>query len=155
MRILVTGANGYIGMRLLPKLLEQGHEVVCAVRSKIRFTSIKELKKQVEVVELDFLEDKDAPEAIKNIDVAYYLIHSMTASTKDFDEKEAAAAHNFNHMMAQTSVDQVIYLSGIINEDKLSKHLKSRKQVEEINDSLKLDVLRNGDSEGNQPTTEH
>ncbi len=144
MRILLTGANGYIGMRLLPRLIEQGHEVICAVRNKNRFTSNQELKEKVEVVEIDFLEDPEPPEAIKNIDVAYYLIHSMTASTKDFDEKEARAAENFNKMMAATSVNQVIYLSGIINEEKLSKHLESRKKVEEIlyKGNFNLTVLR-------------
>ena len=144
MRILLTGANGYIGMRLLPQLLEQGHEVVCAVRNRNRFTSNEELKEKVEVVELDFLKDTTAPDVIRNIDVAYYLIHSMTASTKDFDKQEAQAAKNFNKIMAETSVGQVIYLSGIINEEKLSKHLQSRKAVEEIlyDGSYKLTVLR-------------
>ncbi|MGY5848218.1 SDR family oxidoreductase [Salegentibacter sp. HM20] len=144
MRILLTGANGYIGMRLLPQLLESGHEVVCAVRNKNRFTSNKELREKVELVELDFLKDDSAPDIIKNIDAAYYLIHSMSASTKDFDEQEARAARNFNKIMAETSVEQVIYLSGIINEEKLSKHLKSRKQVEEIlyKGNFKLTVLR-------------
>ncbi len=144
MRILLTGANGYIGMRLLPQLIEQGHEVICAVRNKNRFTSNEELKDKVEIVELDFLEDIKAPEIIKNIDVAYYLIHSMTGSSKDFDEQEATAARNFNQMMAKTSVNQVIYLSGIINEEKLSKHLQSRKAVEEIlyKGNFNLTVLR-------------
>ncbi|SDS07136.1 SDR family oxidoreductase [Christiangramia echinicola] len=144
MRILLTGANGYIGMRLLPQLLEQGHEVVCAVRNKNRFTSNDELKEKVEIVELDFLEDSSAPEKIRNIDIAYYLIHSMTGSTKDFDKQEALAAENFIKMMSETSVNQVIYLSGIINEEKLSKHLKSRKAVEEIlyKGEFNLTVLR-------------
>ncbi|MEO2062523.1 MAG: SDR family oxidoreductase [Christiangramia sp.] len=144
MRILLTGANGYIGMRLLPKLLDDGHEVICAVRNKVRFTSNEELLEKVEIVELDFLKDTEAPEKIRNIDVAYYLIHSMSASTKDFDVKEAEAARNFNQMMEQTSVNQVIYLSGIVNEKELSKHLKSRKQVEDIlyKGDFKLTVLR-------------
>ena len=144
MRILLTGANGYIGMRLLPQLLEQGHEVICAVRNRKRFTSSEELKDKVEIVEIDFLKDSVAPEDIRNIDAAYYLIHSMTASTKDFDIQEATAAENFNKMMAATSVNQVIYLSGIINEEKLSKHLESRKKVEEIlyQGSFNLTVLR-------------
>ncbi|MDT0650495.1 SDR family oxidoreductase [Autumnicola edwardsiae] len=132
MRILLTGANGYIGMRLLPELIEQGHEVICAVRNKNRFSSSSELRKQVEIVEIDFLEDNEPPEKILNIDIAYYLIHSMSASTTDFEEKEAKAAKNFNTMMTGTSVNQVIYLSGIINEENLSKHLLSRKKVEEI-----------------------
>ena len=144
MRILLTGANGYIGMRLLPQLLEQGHEVVCAVRNKYRFSSSNDLKEKIEIVELDFLEHTAAPEAIKNIDVAYYLIHSMSGNTKNFDEQEAASARNFNKMMTETSVNQVIYLSGIVNEEKLSKHLKSRKKVEDIlyKGNFNLSVLR-------------
>lgn len=144
MRILLTGANGYIGMRLLPQLIDQGHEVVCAVRNRDRFTSYKEIKDHVEIVEIDFVDHDSPPEKIKNIDVAYYLIHSMTATTKDFDKIEAKAAENFNKMMEQTSVNQVIYLSGIINEEKLSKHLQSRKKVEEIlyKGDFNLTVLR-------------
>ncbi|TRO65653.1 SDR family oxidoreductase [Christiangramia sabulilitoris] len=144
MRILLTGANGYIGMRLLPQLIEQGHDIVCAVRNRNRFTSNEELKDRVEIVEIDFLKDNKAAEKIKNIDVAYYLIHSMTGSSSDFDKQEAEAAENFNKMMAETTVKQVIYLSGIINEEKLSKHLKSRKAVEEIlyKGEFKLTVLR-------------
>lgn len=144
MRILLTGANGYIGMRLLPQLLELGHEVVCAVRNKNRFISTKELSDNVEVVEIDFLKDAHAPSSIRNIDIAYYLIHSMTGSTKNFDKQEAKAAENFNKMMAETPVNQVIYLSGIVNEEKLSKHLKSRKRVEEIlyTGNFNLTVLR-------------
>ncbi len=144
MRILLTGANGYIGMRLLPQLLELGHEVVCAVRNTARFSSAEEIREQVELVEIDFLETTDTPEALKNIDVAYYLIHSMSGSTKDFGSLEAKAARNFNNLMAGTSVQQVIYLSGIINEQELSKHLTSRKKVEEIlyEGNFKLTVLR-------------
>lgn len=132
MRILLTGANGYIGLRLLPQLLELGHEVICAVRDKKRFSQNKEILDKIEVVEIDFLEPGQIPEKIKNIDIAYYLIHSMSASTTDFDSKEAQAAQNFNEFMAGTSVKQVIYLSGIINTEELSKHLESRKKVEEI-----------------------
>lgn len=144
MRILLTGANGYIGMRLLPQLLEMGHEVVCAVRNSKRFTSNKEIREQVEIVELDFLKDTQTPSAIKNIDVAFYLIHSMSGNTKDFEKQEALSAQNFNKIMAGTTVKQVIYLSGIINEEKLSKHLESRKKVEEIlyQGNYKLTVLR-------------
>ncbi len=132
MRILLTGANGYIGLRLLPQLLELGHEVVCAVRDKKRFSLNKDLLDKIEVVEIDFLQPAKIPEAIKNIDIAYYLIHSMSASTTDFDSQEAKAATTFNEIMSGTSVKQVIYLSGIINTEELSKHLKSRKKVEEI-----------------------
>jgi uncharacterized protein YbjT (DUF2867 family) len=144
MKILLTGANGYIGLRLLPQLLELGHEVVCAVRDKKRFSPNKEFLDKIEVVEIDFLNEAKVPEAIKDIDVAYYLIHSMSASTKDFDSKEASAANTFNEIMTETSVTQVIYLSGIVNNEDLSKHLKSRKKVEEIlySGSFNLTVLR-------------
>jgi len=144
MKILLTGANGYIGLRLLPQLLELGHQVVCAVRDKNRFFPNKEFLDQVEVVEIDFLDPATVPDAIKDIDVAYYLIHSMSASTTDFDSKEAAAATTFNEIMKNTSVQQVIYLSGIVNNEDLSKHLKSRKKVEDIlySGTFKLTVLR-------------
>lgn len=144
MKILLTGANGYIGLRLLPQLLEEGHEVVCAVRDKKRFSSSKELLDKVKVVEIDFLKEPQYPEELKYIDAAYYLIHSMTASTKEFAKQEAIAASNFNAILAQTSIQQVIFLSGIVNEEELSEHLKSRKHVEDIlyQGNFHLTILR-------------
>ena len=144
MKILLTGANGYIGLRLLPQLIDLGHEVICAVRNKERFKVIKELRNKIQVVEIDFLKDPVTPDLIKDIDVAYYLIHSMTASTKDFDDKESLSASNFNKIVSKTSIRQVIFLSGIVNEKKLSRHLKSRKQVEDIlySGNFNLTVLR-------------
>ncbi len=146
MKILLTGANGYIGMRLLPELLSQGHEVVCAVRDTKRLSIDAETREQVSVVEIDFLKEPQDGIIPHDIDIAYYLIHSMSSSTQDFDEKEARSAENFNLLMAGTSVKQVIYLSGIVNEDELSKHLKSRKNVEEIlyQGNYNLTVLRAG-----------
>lgn len=132
MKILLTGANGYIGMRLLPLLLEEGHEVVCSVRNANRLSIDESLKKQIEIIEIDFLQDP-IPEVLpKDIDAAYYLIHSMSASTDDFDEKEELAAKNFNIYLNPTQCKQVIYVSGIVNETNLSKHLQSRKNVEKI-----------------------
>lgn len=146
LKILLTGANGYIGMRLLPSLLEDGHEVICCVRDKNRLPLDIETAKRVEVVEVDFLDDVDTSRIPQDIDVAYYLIHSMSVSTKDFDDLEAEAATNFNQYMVATKVNQVIYLSGIVNEEKLSKHLSSRKQVEDIlyEGDFNLTVLRAG-----------
>lgn len=146
MKILLTGANGYIGMRLLPRLLEMGHEVICAVRDKKRFSVDEETLSQITVVEIDFLQ-KVSPDILpKDLKAAYFLIHSMSSSTQDFDEKEALSAENFNAYMKSTSVEQVIYLSGIVNEEKLSKHLRSRKNVEDIlyQGSFQLTVLRAG-----------
>jgi len=146
MKILLTGANGYIGMRLLPRLLKLGHDIVCAVRDENRLSIDAQTRKKVHVVEVDFLEEFQAGSIPEDIDVAYYLIHSMAGSTTDFDEKEAIAAKNFNRYLAQTSCQQVIYLSGIVNEKKLSKHLSSRKNVEDIlyAGDFNLTVLRAG-----------
>lgn len=146
MKILLTGANGYIGMRLLPQLLKMGHRVVCAVRDENRFSIDEETKSHVDIIEIDFLNETNENPIPQDIDAAYYLIHSMTASVSDFDEKEAQAAKNFNRYLNGTSVQQVIYLSGIVNNEKLSKHLSSRKNVEEIlyRGNYKLTVLRAG-----------
>ncbi|BFP41951.1 SDR family oxidoreductase [Flavobacteriaceae bacterium GF1] len=146
MKILLTGANGYIGMRLLSRLLELGHKVVCAVRDKNRLSIDNRAKTLVDIVEVDFLEDFEPGKIPKDIDVAYYLIHSMTSSISDFDEKEAIAARNFNTYISETHCKQVIYLSGIVNEEKLSKHLSSRKNVEDIlyQGNFNLTVLRAG-----------
>jgi uncharacterized protein YbjT (DUF2867 family) len=146
MKILLTGANGYIGMRLLPILLEMGHHVICAVRDETRLSVDKEIREQIEVVEIDFLKDPKENILPKDIDAAYFLIHSMSASIHDFDELEATTARNFNKTVAYTNIQQVIYLSGIVNDDVLSKHLRSRKNVEDIlyEGKFNLTVLRAG-----------
>lgn len=146
MKILLTGANGYIGMRLLPNLLEMGHEVVCAVRDEKRLSVDAKTRAKIDVVEIDFLDDTKDQQLPKDIDAAYYLIHSMASSVTDFDEKEAIAAKNFNALMANTHCKQVIYLSGIVNDKQLSKHLSSRKNVEDIlyQGPFQLTVLRAG-----------
>lgn len=132
MKILLTGANGYIGMRLLPLLLEMNHEVVCAVRSADRFSIDKEIREKIEIVEIDFLEEVDQNILPKDIDAAYYLIHSMTGSIKDFDDLEEKSARNFNAYLENLSVKQVIYLTGMVNKDKMSKHLESRRKVGQV-----------------------
>ena len=146
MKILLTGANGYIGMRLLPQLLDMGHDVVCAVRDETRLSVDKETRSQIEVIEIDFLDEVQEHKIPKDIDAAYFLIHSMSATTLDFDDMEAATARNFNSYVKNTQVKQVIYLSGIVNDENLSKHLKSRKNVEDIlyEGSYELTVLRAG-----------
>lgn len=146
MKILLTGANGYIGMRLLPNLLKQGHEVVCAVRNKDRLSIDEETRALIEVIEIDFLDPFVKGVIPRDIDAAYYLIHSMSSSTQKFDEMEARSARTFNAYMEDAGVEQVIYLSGIVNDDELSKHLSSRKQVEDIlyEGTFHLTVLRAG-----------
>jgi uncharacterized protein YbjT (DUF2867 family) len=132
MKIILTGATGYIGKRLLPLLVEQGHEVICCVRDKNRFNCPEELEKSVKVIEVDFLEEATLNQIPKDIDAAYYLIHSMSGTSHNYDDLERISAENFVKRMNETQVKQVIYLSGIVNEVILSKHLASRKQVEVI-----------------------
>ena len=132
MKILLTGTTGYIGQRLLSVLIQNGHTVVCCVRDKQRFDASKYDATMIDVVEVDFLKEKTLDNIPSNIDAAYYLIHSMSSPKGDFMEMEATAARNFRNRIQQTSLKQVIYLSGIVNEPKLSKHLSSRKQVEDI-----------------------
>jgi len=133
MKVLLTGATGYIGKRLLPILLDAGHSVVCSVRDTSRFpqTGIY-ANSQISIVELDFLEKNAETVIPSDIDAAYYLVHSMSASTSDFESLEAKSAQNFVQLLSKTSCKQIIYLGGIANIEELSKHLSSRQRVEEI-----------------------
>lgn len=132
MKILLTGATGYIGKRLLPALLEQGHEVICCVRNKNRLSGLEKFRNDVTFWEVDFLKDIDMDSAPRDFDTAYYLIHSLTVSTSGFAKLEKKAATNFRNFINQTSASQIIYLTGIVNEENLSPHLKSRKNVGKI-----------------------
>lgn len=134
MKVLLTGASGYIGKRLLPLLIEQGCEVVCAVRDKDRFPREGLYSHpNVSVCEIDFLKDFSSVPELKDIDAAYYLIHSMSdVDSSNFEKLENTAAGNFVELVSQTSAKQIIYLGGIVNDEKLSKHLASRKKVDEV-----------------------
>lgn len=132
MKILLTGATGYIGKRLLPILVAQGHEIICCVRDRNRFYCPSELREKITVIEVDFLKKESLSAIPNNIDAAYYLIHSMSSSATNYDELERISAENFVERTRQTSIKQVIYLSGIVNDKSLSKHLSSRKQVEDV-----------------------
>lgn len=132
MKILLTGATGYIGKRLLPILVGQGHDVICCVRDKNRFYCPKEFRKKIVLIEVDFLKPETLIAIPEDIDAAYYLIHSMSTSTANFSELERVSAENFVFRINQTRLKQVIYLSGIVNDVSLSKHLSSRKKVEDV-----------------------
>ena len=132
MKILLTGVTGYIGKRMLPLLLQEGHHVVCTVRDKKRFNYTENDHPRLQIIQADFLQDSSLNTIPKDIDVAFYLIHSMSASTQAFEKLEETSAINFRTALSETTVKQVIYLSGIVNEEKLSKHLSSRKNVESI-----------------------
>lgn len=130
-RILLTGATGYIGKRLLPVLVEMGHHVICCVRDPDRFNPPSSLLCHISIVRCDLLNIHSLNAVPDNIDGAFYLVHSMTNS-KDYEQLEARSASNFVEVMNKTTVKHVIYLSGIANEETLSKHLSSRKNVEDI-----------------------
>jgi uncharacterized protein YbjT (DUF2867 family) len=132
MKILLTGITGYIAQRILPVLLEKGHEVVCCVRDKDRFNKSKYLHSALSVIEVDFLKKESLQNIPNDIDVAYYLIHSMSTESGDFGDMEETCAINFKSRIEQTNTKQVIYLSGISNTEELSKHLSSRKNVETL-----------------------
>jgi uncharacterized protein YbjT (DUF2867 family) len=146
MKILLTGANGYVGRRLLPELLSQGHEIVCAVRDKMRLGLDAYTLSLVTVWEVDFLEEVNLEDCPTKVDIAYFLIHSMSSSIKTFDKMEAITAHNFNQYSEHIKIQQVIYLSGIVNDPNLSKHMLSRNNVEKIlaQGQHKLTVLKAG-----------
>lgn len=129
MKILLTGATGYIGKRLLPVLIENGHTVVCCVRDFNRFNPPKSLNHSIQVIEVDFLDETSTERIPEDIDAAYYLIHSMSSSSQ-YEELELRTAINFRDRLNNTHVKQVLYLGGIVNDNSLSRHLASRKAVE-------------------------
>lgn len=129
MKILLTGATGYIGKRLLPLLVKEGHHVVCGVRDKNRFSPPSVLQANITVIELDLTQNDSLNNIPKDIDHAFYLVHSMSSGF-DYQKLEQQSAINFTNALNKTTAKQVIYLSGIINESVLSKHLNSRATVE-------------------------
>ncbi|WP_266206092.1 SDR family oxidoreductase [Pontibacter kalidii] len=140
MKILLTGANGYIGRRLLPLLVEQRHEVICMVRDPRRFDLPETLKEQVQVVKGDLLQPEGLTQLPQDIEAAYYLVHSMGSGGIDFSSAERMAAENFAAYLNTTAARQIIYLSGISNDQQLSKHLASRRHVEDVLSTARAEV---------------
>lgn len=129
MKILLTGATGYIGKRILPILVSNGHHVVCCVRDQSRFNPPNSLKENISVIQVDLLDAESLEKIPCDIDAAYYLVHSMSISD-NYKKLEQTSAINFRNALRAKNVKQVIYLSGIVNKANLSKHLLSRKTVE-------------------------
>lgn len=132
MNILLTGANGYVGLRLLPELLAAGHHVHAVVRDRDRLPTedLEHLPGSLEIIEADLLEG--VPRFPQAIDAAYFLIHSMGGGG-DFEEREMLAARNFRTAIERTDCRQLIYLGGLLPESgALSPHLDSRRRVEEM-----------------------
>jgi uncharacterized protein YbjT (DUF2867 family) len=147
MKILLTGTTGYIGKRLLPLLLEEGHEVICCVRDKHRIPDEKPFNHpSITFLEIDFLNDSLPTLPYNDIDVAFYLIHSMQTTTKGFDLLEEKTAVQFMKLVETSQLKQIVYLGGIANDDQLSDHLKSRKNVESVLSAgcIPLTVIRAG-----------
>ncbi|MFN0157058.1 MAG: SDR family oxidoreductase [Bacteroidota bacterium] len=131
MNVLITGATGYIGQRLLPVLHHQGHELFCCVRNESRFERDTS-DEHIHTIEIDFLDHRTFDPLPPQLDIAFYLIHSMGSTVGNFQEQESLAAHNFLKLIEPTSCRQIIYLSGIVNEAVLSDHLLSHSNVEKI-----------------------
>jgi uncharacterized protein YbjT (DUF2867 family) len=140
MHVLVTGATGFVGGRLVPPLLDAGHEVSALVRDRSRYDA----PEGVTVFEGDVLEPSGLDEALDGIDAAYYLIHAMGGGG-GFEERDRRGAHNFAKAAERAGVDRVLYLSGLgVDSDDLSSHLRSRREVEQVldRDGYDLTVLR-------------
>ncbi len=128
-RALVTGATGYVGGRLVPALLERGHEV----RALARSPRSARLPAGVEVVKGDMVSGEGLGAAVDGIDVAYYLVHSMgRGNAGDFAAQDRAAARAFGTAARDAGVGRVVYLGGLEGEEADSQHLRSRHEVAEI-----------------------
>jgi uncharacterized protein YbjT (DUF2867 family) len=127
--ILLTGATGYVGGALLPRLLDAGHDVRCLVRDKERAAG--RLPDGATLVEGDVLSGDGLDEAAAGADVAFYLVHSMgDGGEEDFVERDRRAARTFGEAMARNGVARTIYLGGLEgDEDADSAHLRSRAEV--------------------------
>jgi uncharacterized protein YbjT (DUF2867 family) len=129
MKMLVTGATGFIGGRLAEALAEQGHEVRALVRDK---NSDRAQALDHELHEGDVLDADSLIGAGRGVDVAYYLVHSMgRGADDDFEEREASAARAFARMARREDVGRVVYLGGLGDQPQ-SKHLRSRQHTAEI-----------------------
>ncbi|MFB6165339.1 MAG: NAD(P)H-binding protein [Haloarculaceae archaeon] len=128
MRVLVTGATGFVGGRLLPALLDAGHEVTALVRDATRYDP----PPGVRVVEADLLDRDSLEGAFDGVEAVYYLVHSMKAGG-EFAEQDRRAARNFVDATADAAPERVIYLGGLGETgEALSEHLRSRRDVEAI-----------------------
>lgn len=133
-RILVTGATGYIGGRLIPKLLEEGYHIRAVGRSLAKLKSRSwSGHPHVDMMAVNLLDQESIKRACEDIDSVYYLVHSMVPGEKDFATTDRKAAKNMVAAAEANGVKRIIYLSGLgEKEDNLSSHLVSRGEVADI-----------------------
>jgi uncharacterized protein YbjT (DUF2867 family) len=135
--VLVTGATGFIGRRLVPALLDAGHDVRAMTRHPETYDG------PGEAVGADVMDADSLRPALEGVDVAVYLVHSL--DDPDFERKDADAARNFSAAAAAAGVRQIVYMGGLGDDDQdLSAHLRSRREVEELlgSDGVPVTVLR-------------
>lgn len=126
--VLVTGATGYIGGRLVPRLLQAGFRVRCTVRDATRLQG-RPWRDQVQVVTADVLAPDSLQPAMDGVQIAYYLVHSL-GSGSDFTHRDLEAARNFGKAAKRAGVERIVYLGGLgDSQSQLSDHLRSRQET--------------------------
>lgn len=129
MRVLVTGSTGYIGSRLVPALLREGHDVVAAMRDPGKRDGFS-WGDQVEAVRFDIEDPGSFDDAVRDVQAVFYLVHSMADG--DFVAKDREAAQEMAAACERAGVERIVYLSGLVPEGELSDHLRSRLEVERV-----------------------
>lgn len=132
MKVAVIGSTGYVGGRLVPELLDAGHEVRCLARTPARLDGV-EWRSRVEVVAADVLQKSSLDEALRGIETVYYLVHAM-GQDGDFAESDRTGAENTRTAAEQAGVSRIVYLGGLGEDDpeRLSSHLASRHEVGQV-----------------------